>query len=519
MRSTLFILLVLFMASCQKEYDIILKGGIILDGSGQESRFADIGIIGNTISDIGDLSSASATKIIDVKGMTIAPGFIDVHSHAGRGLVHADRSDGKVLLTQGITTVMINPDGGGSVDLIKQDSALMQDGLGVNVVQMVPHGSIRRTVMGMDDRLATEEELEQMSVLVKQGMEQGAFGLSSGPFYTPGSYSDTRELVELAKVIKPYDGVYTSHIRDESNYTVGLEAAVDEVITVAKDAGVTGIVTHIKALGPPVWGMSETIINNIEAAQAEGINVYADQYPYNASATGLGAALLPRWSQAGGRESFLKRLKDPDTLSMIISDMKQNLARRGGADRIQFRYFDPEASVQGKTLAQVASEWSIEPIDAALNMLKKTSSIGIVSFNMNDEDVKRFMRQEWMMTCSDGSYPRWEEGVPHPRFIGSFPRKIRKYVKEEKVISLTQAIRSMTGLSADIFNLNDRGYLKKGYKADIAIFNPEKLTDKATFTDPFQYSEGIEYLIINGEIAIKEGKFNDIRKGRILKKK
>ncbi|NNF36068.1 MAG: amidohydrolase family protein [Saprospiraceae bacterium] len=199
--------------------------------------------------------------------------------------------------------------------------------------------------------------------------------------------------------------------------------------------------------------------------------------------------------------------------------MTQNLARRGGADRIQFRYFEPDTSVQGRTLAQVSSEWSMNAVDAALEMLKKTSSIGIVSFNMNDEDVHRFMKQEWMMTCSDGSYPRWEEGVPHPRFIGSFPRKIRKYVIEEKVISLSQAIRSMTGLSADIFQLKDRGYIKEGLVADIVIFDPENFTDKATFTDPFQYSEGVEYLIINGEIAISEGKFKDIRKGRILKKK
>ncbi|NNF35821.1 MAG: amidohydrolase family protein, partial [Saprospiraceae bacterium] len=355
MRSTFLVFCILFLASCQQKYDIILSGGIILDGSGQDSISSDVGIIGNTIIKIGDLSTATASKIIDVKGMTVTPGFIDVHSHAGRGLVHPDRSDGKILLTQGITTVMINPDGGGGTDLIKQDSALMHDGLGVNVVQMVPHGSIRRKVMGMDDRLATEEELEQMRALVKQGMEQGAFGLSSGPFYTPGSFSDTRELVELAKVAAPNGGVYTSHIRDESNYTIGLEAAVDEVITVAREAELTGIVTHIKALGPPVWGMSETIINNIEAARNDGVNVYADQYPYNASATGLGAALLPRWSQAGGRDAFLRRLGNSDTLSLIKAEMTQNLARRGGADRIQFRYFEPDTSVQGRTLAQVSS--------------------------------------------------------------------------------------------------------------------------------------------------------------------
>ncbi len=475
MRSSIFLLLLLVLASCQDNYDIILKGGTILDGSGKESFSADIGIKGNTISKIGDLSAALATNVIDVTGKIVTPGFIDVHSHAGRGLVHPDRSDGKVLLTQGITTVIINPDGGGAVDLNMQDSALLNDGIGVNVIQMVPHGSVRREVMGMEDRLATDEELEQMKVLVKKGMENGAFGLSSGPFYTPGSYS-------------------------------------------AREANITGIVTHIKALGPNVWGKSIDIIKNIEDARAEGLSVYADQYPYNASATGLGSALLPRWSQAGGREALERRMKDQDTVVLIKNAMTENLARRGGAERIQFRYFDPDSSVPGKTLQQVSTEWNQSPVDAAFEMLLKTSSIGIVSFNMNDEDVHRFMQQQWMMTCSDGSYPQWESGVPHPRFIGSFPRKIRKFVMEEKVITLPQAIRSMTGLSADIFQIKDRGYLKEGYIADITIFNPDELTDRATFTDPFQYSTGMDYLIINGEIAIDDSSFKDIRKGRILKK-
>jgi N-acyl-D-aspartate/D-glutamate deacylase len=516
MRFIILLSTVLYV-SCQQQYDIVIKGGTIIDGSGNIGMGTDIGIIGDRIIKVGAIDG-KAKKIIDATGYVVSPGFIDVHSHASGGLTEADRSDAKSLLTQGLTTVFINPDGGGSIDLNKQDSALLHDGLGINVAQMVPHGSIRREVMGMDNRLATDEELEKMKAIVTREMNKGAFGLSSGPFYTPGSYSDTRELVEVTKVIAPFNGVYTSHIRDESNYTIGLEAAVDEVITVAREAEVTGIVTHIKALGPPVWGMSQKIIANIEKARAEGVNVYADQYPYNASATGLGAALLPRWSQAGGHEALLQRLNHPDTLSMITAEMEANLLRRGGPDRIQFRYFEPDPSVQGKTLEEVSSSWNLDPISAAIKMIRPGKGIGIVSFNMSDEDVHNFMQQTWTMTCSDGSYPRWGEGVPHPRSIGSFPRKIRKYVLEENVISLPHAIYSMTGLSAEVFGLKDRGIIREGAIADIVIFEREKMNDKATFTDPFQYSEGIIYSILNGEVAIDNEEFKDIRAGKIIKK-
>ena len=507
------------LSGCGTEYDLIIRGGNIIDGSGQSTYIGDIGIKGNKISMVGDLSSSSASQEINANGLTVSPGFIDVHSHAGRGLIHEDRSDAKNLLTQGLTTVIINPDGGGYVDLNEQDSALLEDGIGVNVIQMVPHGSVRLQVMGMEDRLATPAEMDSMKLLIKNGMDQGAFGLSSGPFYAPGSFSDTEELVELTKVISPYNGIYASHIRDESNYTIGLEAAVDEVITVAREAEVTGIVTHIKALGPPVWGKSVDIIEKIETARSKGISVYADQYPYNASATGLGAALLPRWSQAGGRDALLKRLDHPDTLEMIKSEMAENLKRRGGADRIQFRYFNLNTIEPGKSLQEMAEIWNKDPIETAITLLQESTSVGIISFNMNDEDVNRFMKQEWMMTCSDGSYPKWGSGVPHPRSIGSFPRKIRKYVNEEKVISMEKAIRSMTGLSADVFGIPERGYIKESFIADIVIFDPDKLTDKATFTEPFQLSEGIIYSIINGQLAIENSTFNDIRKGTIIKKK
>lgn len=496
-------------------YDVLIRNARVLDGTGNPWFRADVAVRGDRIAAVGDLKGAEAVRVIDAGGLYLAPGFTDVHSHAGEGLVAKDRSDGRPLLAQGVTTVFINPDGGGPSDLARQREDLLKDGLGINAAQMVPHGSVREAVMGMADRLATEEELEAMRKLVRQGMEEGAFGLSSGPFYAPGSYSDTRELVELSKVAGEYGGAYSSHIRDESNYTIGVVAAVDEVIRIAREADLPAVVTHIKVLGPPVWGFSQGIVQRIGQARKEGLQVYADQYPYTASATGLGPALLPRWAEAGGDEALLLRLNHPDTLIRIKTAMQENLARRGGADRIQFRTFRPDTTVEGRTLEQVAKDWGVSPVDAAVSMLKRGSA-GIVSFNMLDSDVHTFMTQPWMMTSSDGSYPVWGRGVPHPRAFGSFPRKIRKYVLEDGVVGLEDAVRSMTSLPAQVFRIPDRGMIRPGAFADIVVFDLDRIADKATFSEPFQLSEGMVHVLVNGQIAILEGKFTGAMAGRVL---
>lgn len=369
----------------------------------------------------------------------------------------------------------------------------------------------------MEDRLPGHDELEEMKALVRAGMEEGAFGMSSGPFYAPGSYSDTDELTALAKVAAEYGGVYTSHIRDESDYTIGLVAAVQEVITVARAAGLPGVVTHIKALGPPAWGKSAEVIAAIEAARAEGVEVFADQYPYEASSTGLSAALLPRWAQAGGRDSLTARLADPATRTRIREDMEANLARRGGADRLQFRRFRPDPSIEGRTLEDVAAARSLHPLDAALKLIAGGDA-SVVSFNMNDDDIAAFMIQPWTMTASDGALPEWQVGVPHPRAYGTFPRKLRKYVLEEKTQGLAEALRSMTSLPADVFGLEGRGRLLLGAVADIVVFDLEEVRDLATYTDPHQLSEGMVHVFVNGAAAIRDGAFTGERAGRVLRR-
>lgn len=519
-RSTFLILLLGIMyfsvsGFAQEKIDLKIIDGKVLDGTGNPWYYTDIGIKDGMIVKIGDLQNIAAQNTIDAKGLFISPGFIDVHSHSASGLTDSLLSNAEPLLRQGITTVIVNPDGGGSIDLTQQKKALEKHGLGVNVAQLMPHGSIRREVIGMEDRAATQDELDQMKMIVRNGMEDGAFGLSSGPFYTPGSYASTQELIDMAKVAASFDGVYTSHIRDESNYTIGLEKAVDEVITVAREAKLPSIVTHIKALGPPVWGYSSTIEKNIENARMEGIEVWADQYPYEASATGLISALVPRWAEEGGHDALVNRLKDPKTLAKIKDEMKENLARRGGADRIQFRYYDPNSSIEGKTLKEIAEERTQAPLKVAIDLISKGQP-GIVSFNMKKEDVHRFMQQPWTMTSSDGGLVAMGEGVPHPRNYGAFPRKIRKYVIEERIIDLSFAIRSMTSLPAAVFNINNRGLIREGMAADLVVWNLDKIKDKAEFNAPHQLSEGMIHVWVNGQHVINDGQLSIILPGKIL---
>ena len=498
-----------------QEFDVLLRGARVLDGTGNPWYYADVAITGDRISAVGDLAQARARRVVDASGLYLAPGFIDVHSHAGGGLDSPELSGARPLLAQGITTVAVNPDGGGPVDLVRQREALVRDGLGVNVMQLVPHGSIRSQVIGAGDRAATAAELEQMRQLVRAGMEAGAFGLSSGPYYAPGSFASTEELIELAKVASQYGGVYTSHIRDESDYTIGVVAAVDEVIRIAREAQLPGIISHMKALGPRVWGYSTALVMRVERAREEGIEVYGDQYPYEASSTGLAAALLPRWAQAGGTDSLRARLLDPATRARIRAAIVENLDRRGGAARIQFT---GGAGTAGRTLDQVATERQLHPVDLALEMFAGSGGGSIVSFNMHEDDIAILMRQPWMMTSSDGGLSAMGSGVPHPRQYGTYPRKLRKYVVEEGVIDLAFAIRSMTSLPATVFNVRDRGVIRPGAIADIVVFDLARVRDLATYAEPHQLAEGMVHVIVNGRFAIDGGNFTGLH-GQVLSRR
>jgi len=504
------------IASAQT-YDVIIRNGRVIDGTGNPWFLADVALDGDRIAAMGDLRAARAERDIDATGLYVTPGFIDAHSHAGPGLASSGLSHGEPLLAQGITTVVINPDGGGSVDLALQRRRLLRDGLGVNVAQLVPHGSVRRAILGAEDRAPSAAEMEQMRGLVRRGMEEGAYGLSSGTFYVPGSYSHPDEIVDLAKIVATFGGTYTSHIRDESDYSVGLVAAVEEVIDVARRAGLPGVVTHVKALGPRVWGFGRVITQRIEAAREEGVEVYTDQYPYPASATGLSASLLPRWSQAGGADSLMARFDRPGTMADIRSAMVENLARRGGADRIQFRRVRFDESIEGRLLSDVARERGEDPIDTAIDLLRR-GGVSIISYNMHEDDLQTLMTPSWNMTASDGGLVPWMEGVPHPRSYGTFPRKIQHYVLEEGIVDLASAIRSMTGLPAQVFRISDRGVLRPGAYADVAVFDLGLLNSPATFTQPHQLAEGMIEVFVGGEAAVSGGEFTGILPGTVLRR-
>jgi N-acyl-D-aspartate/D-glutamate deacylase len=357
-----------------------------------------------------------------------------------------------------------------------------------------------------------------MKALVRAGMEQGANGLSSGLDYAPGSYATTEQVIELAKVAADYGGVYTSHIRDEADYNIGVVAAVDEVIRISREAGLPGIVTHIKALGPRVWGYSMALVQRIERAREEGVEVYADQYPYMASATSVTGALVPRWALVGGREELIRRINDPRERARLRADMLENLDRRGGAARLQFRRYAPDPSIEGRTLEAVAEARGLDAIDLAMELLE-LGRARLVSFNMNEADVETLMCQPWTMTASDGELVPMNEGVPHPRSYGTFPRKIRLYAREKGVIDLPTAVRSMTSLPANVFGMSGRGILRPGAVADIVLFDLDQLEDVATYERPHRFSQGMVHVLVNGRFAIEDEEFTGHLHGRVLSRR
>lgn len=495
------------------QYDLLIRGGEVLDGTGSAAVVADVAVRDGRIIAVGSLPQARARTVIDAKGRYVAPGFIDVHSHAGEGL-SGDLNHGRAVLAQGITTVVVNPDGGGPVDIAAQRAGYEKRGVGLNVAIFVPHGSIRREVLGMADRAPTPVELDRMLELTEAGMKAGAVGLSSGPYYAPGSYAKTDELVALAKVAAKSGGVYSSHIRDESDYTIGMVAAVDEVITIAEQAKLTGIVTHMKALGTGTWGASLEAVKHITAARARGLSVYADQYPYEASGTSITGALVPRWAQVLGDQAMIRRAKG-DERSRFLADVKTNIARRGGPHTLIIARFAPDPSLEGKSLDALAKRANKTPEEIALDLLIQGGA-SLVSFNMTETDIEHIMKQPWTMTSSDGGLGPMGVGKPHPRAYGAFPRKLRLYVRERRVIDWPFAIRSMTSLPATVFGMKDRGVIRAGAWADIVVIDPTRVADKATYTEPHQFSVGIDSIVVNGRVARHHGDFTPTLAGRVV---
>ena len=494
-------------------YDVLIRNGRVLDGSGNPWFAADIGIRGGRIVDMGRLGTATAARVIDAHGLTVSPGFVDVHSHASQGL-EGSLKEARQLIAQGITTVALNPDGGGTPDLRTQRAGFEQRGTGVNVALYVPHGAIRRDVLGMADRAPTPAELDRMVAIARNGMEAGGIGLSSGLYYAPGSYAKTEEVIALAKVVGEMGGVYESHIRDEADYNIGLVRAVEEVIRIAEEGHLPGIVAHMKALGPASWGLSMALVERIKQARDRGVEVYADQYPYDASGTGIVGALIPRWAEVGGRAELLKRIQGAEH-DRLAADIRRNVERRGGPDKLVISRYAPNPAFEGQSLAQVAKAIGKPADETAMELLLKGDA-SLVSFNMTDSDIELIMRQPFTMTCTDGDLVPFGQGKPHPRGNGAFARKIRVYVNERGTIDLPFAVRSMTSLPASVFGLKDRGTLRPGAWADILVFDPAKVRDAATYLEPHQLSEGMEYVLVNGVIEKDANAFTGKLGGRVV---
>ena len=495
--------------------DVLIRGGDVIDGAGTDAIKADVGVAGDRIVFIGDAAKEDlqAERVIDATGLIVAPGFIDPHTHADDDIFDPKRAANLPYLTQGVTTVFIGNDGRSHIPLAKAFEQLQSQGVGVNVASFVGHGAVRQSVMEMSDAAPTPEQLEKMKSLVSQGMDDGAFGLSTGLYYAPGNFAKTEEVIELAKVAAERGGVYDTHQRDESSYTVGLFASIEEVIRIGREAKIPVHISHIKALGADVWGQSAKAIEIIDRARAEGVNVTANQYPYLASGTGLSAALLPRWAEAGGRQEMLKRIDDPAVRPRLIAEMEQNLKRRGGANSLLIRSISgggADRGLVGKRLDEIAKSRRKSAVETALEIIK-SGNAGVTSFNMTEDDIENFMKQPWVMTGSDGS-------GGHPRKYGTYPRKMREYVIKRRVINLPRMIQASSLQVAETFSLKNRGKLGPGYFADVIVFDEKTIADRATYENPEVFAEGIKYVVVNGKVVIDGGKYTGAMAGRALRK-
>ncbi|MBE9490567.1 MAG: D-aminoacylase [Bacteroidetes bacterium] len=515
------VVIVITLFGCSKEpnYDILILNGEIYDGSGSDPITMDVAIKGSLIVKIGDLSSFKAKRIIDANGLAVSPGFIDMHAHLDPIL---ELSECESHVRQGVTTALGGPDGSSPWPLAKYMDTLNQIGVGMNVAYLIGHNTVRKNVMKLENRAPTESELNKMKEQIAQGMKDGAFGISTGLKYLPGAFSKIDEVVALSKVASEYEGIYTSHLREEG---LGLLDAVEEAITISHDANIPVVLTHHKVIGKPMWGKSEKTLQMVDSARVSGLNILIDQYPYNASYTSI-SILIPSWARAGGNKAFKKRVSDPKLRDSIKSGIIFNIINdRGGNDlaRVQFAKVKWMPELEGKTLKYWCEKKGIEPsIENGADLVIEAQVNGgasCVFHAMDEKDVERIMQHPQTMIASDGRLVKPGMGHPHPRWYGTFPRVLGRYVREKGIISLPQAIYKMTKLPAATLGLKDRGLIKEKMKADIVIFDPKTIIDKATFENPHQYPEGINFVIINGEFSIDKGIFQHVKAGEVLKKK
>jgi N-acyl-D-amino-acid deacylase len=537
-------------------YDLIIKGGKIVDGAGNPWYWGDLAVSEGRIEVAGRLGETDADRTIDARGLVVAPGFIDAHSHAdSTTLVYRQMENS---LMQGITTVVAGQCGSSQApvnpelreELERRASDWLPPGveykitwttfeeylreeererLGANVAHMVGHGAVRVAAMGFDARDPTRAETEGMRELTAEAMEAGAYGLSSGLIYPPGIFAKTEELMELARVAAEYGGVYDSHIRGEGK---ALMRSLAEAIAIGEKAGLPVQISHHKAASRDVWGKSVETLRMLEESRKRGVDITVDQYPYRAGATSL-VTLLPPWAHDGGMERLLERLWDPDMRERMRMEMEEglsgweNFAGELGWENIYVTRVKTEANkpLEGKNLVEIKEARGDPDEFTALYklLLEEEGSAGMVVFSMDEEDIRRIMRSPLQMVGTDsGSCATtgpFSTGKPHPRHYGTYPKILGRYVREEGVLRLEEAVRKMTSMPSQRFNILDRGLLRPGMWADVVVFDPETVIDNATYQDPHQYPTGIEYVVVNGDVAVDRGKYTGALAGRTLRKK
>jgi N-acyl-D-amino-acid deacylase len=501
-----------------QQYDLILRNGRIVDGTGSPWYVADVAIRGDAIARIAPAITESAARTIDVQGKVVAPGFIDIHTHARRGL--ADVPTAPNYVRQGVTTVMEGPDGSSPLPLSTFLATLDRIAKSVNIGSFVGQGSVRAAVVGDVDRKATPAEIEKMSALVEQAMKDGAFGMSTGLFYVPGTFTPTDEVIEVAKAAARFGGMHESHQRDDASRVI---ESVKETIAIGERGGLPTQISHAKVVGAANWGKSVDMLRLVDEARARGVDVTLDQYPYTASSTSVAAALLPAWVLEGGNQATQARLKDPaqrakakeGAIAMIRDE-------RGGGDpkNVQLASCGFDASLAGKTLADVTRTRGLEPTienaaESALWIVEQGGCQGIFHA-MSEDDLVRILAHPATMIASDGEIPIFGRANPHPRSYGTFARVLGVYVRERHVLTLEDAIRKMTAFPAARLRLTDRGVLRPGMKADIAVFDPATVRDMATYEKPHQYAEGFTHVIVNGQVVFENGEMTAARPGRVL---
>jgi dihydroorotase/N-acyl-D-amino-acid deacylase len=505
-------------SQAQPAYDLILRNGRVVDGTGSPWYRADVAIQGATIVQIAPEITGSARREIDVAGQVIAPGFIDLHSHGGGGIFNVPTADNYIL--QGVTTLIAGPDGSSPLPLRPWFDSLAALPKTLNMGSMVGQGTVRSRVIGQVNRNPTPAELDQMRALVDQAMLDGALGLSTGLFYVPGTFTPTEEVIELAKVAARHGGFHKSHMRDEASRVV---ESVRETIRIGEEGGLPTQVTHHKVVGPGYWGASVETLRMVDEARARGVDVTIDQYPYTASSTSVQAALLPAWALEGGMDATRQRLARPEERARI----KQETARiieleRGGGDpkNVVISNCSWDASMAGKTLADVTRLRGMEPTfanaaEAAMWITEQGGCQGVFHA-INEEDLVRILRHPATMVASDGDIIVFGRAQPHPRSYGTFARVLSEYVREQGVLSLEEAVKKMSAFPAQRAGLHDRGLIRPGMKADVAVFDPARVRDMATFEQPHQYAEGFSFVIVNGQVVVDGGRVTDARPGQVL---